>query len=387
MVYFHPTIYYVRYSILLRCYRIMLFGKPVNFKLITISVFFTLLFFVQQLINLFFRLLDEILYFKYRAVNIKEPVYIIANPRSGTTYLHRLVSLDDNRFAYMKFLHTLFPSVSFIKLTHLISKIDKKAGGHVTRLLDKAAEKLFSGWDEIHNMGFNKAEEDEAPFALSLTSVGVFLLFPYLHLFKDTWILDNESESVKKDLMLYYSNCIKRFMYASGKNKTYLSKNVLMSGRLQTMLEYFPDARIIYIVRNPYQVLPSFVSMFAVMYRVHSKRLNDNDPAMQAWAEAGMAFYLNFYKFRNHIQPGNLVTLKYNDFIKAPVETVEHIYNHFGLAISELLKDKLTAAVYENRHFKSKHAYSLEQYGLSKNDIAEKLKVIFDEFGFEAPSE
>ena len=314
MVYFHASFYYVRYSVLFRCYRIMLFTKPFNLKLILITFLFTLLYFIQQIINLFFRLIDEVIFFKYRQVKIEAPVYIIANPRSGTTYLHRLMSLDEERFAHMKFLHTLFPTVSFIKLTHVISRIDKALGGHVTKLLDKAAAKMFGGWEEIHAMGFNKAEEDEAPFALSMTSAGIFLLFPYLHLFKEQWLLDNDDENVKKQLMFYYINCVKRFMYAAGKNKTYLSKNVMMSGRIETLMKFFPDARFIFIVRHPYKVLPSFVSMFAIMYRVHSPQIKDNDAAMQAWAELGMEFYLHFNKFKNNIDNakivGNMIDIK-----------------------------------------------------------------------------
>ena len=265
----------------------------------------------------------------------------------------------------------------------MISRIDKALGGHVTKLLDKAAAKMFGGWEEIHAMGFNKAEEDEAPFALSMTSAGIFLLFPYLHLFKEQWLLDNDDEKVKKHLMHYYINCVKRFMYAAGKNKTYLSKNVMMSGRIETLMKFFPDARFIFIVRHPYKVLPSFVSMFAIMYRVHSPQIKDNDAAMQAWAELGMEFYLHFNKFKNNIDNAKIVNLKYDSFVAMPAETVKNIYSQFQFNYSSHFETKLLNEVNLNKHFKSSHSYSLEQYGLSKETIADKLHSVFETYGFD----
>jgi hypothetical protein len=383
MVYFHPSIYYVRYSMLFRLYRLVLLSKPFNLRLLLVSLIVTVLLAVQQTINLFFRLLDEIFFFKYRQIKIEAPVYIIANPRSGTTYLHRLLSLDEERYAYMKFWHTLFPSVSFIKLIHAISGIDKKLGSHLKRLLDRIDAKMFRGWEEIHPMGFSKPEEDEAPFGVSMTSPTVCLLFPYLHFLKKQWLLDNDDEKVKTHVMQYYTNCLQRFMYAAGQNKTYLSKNVFMSGRIATLLKYFPDARVIYIVRHPYKVLPSFVSMYAVMYRAYCKHMKDTDDAMKAWAELGIEYYLHFNKIRHNLSEANLVTLKYDSFVASPVETVKSIYGQFQWMVTSPFEKRLFQEVNANKEFKSTHTYSLEQYGLSKEEIGGKLNSVFEEFGFD----
>src|SRR5688572_9207818 len=100
MKYFSASFYYVRYSTLGKIIRETY--RQFNWKIWLLSAFFIFLFSLHQLISLIFRLLDEIFYHGYKKIHIKQPVFIIANPRSGTTYLHRLVALDDERFTYTK---------------------------------------------------------------------------------------------------------------------------------------------------------------------------------------------------------------------------------------------------------------------------------------------
>ncbi len=381
MVYFHSTFYYVRYTILLKCWKQVLFVKPFNFKLFVYSIITTIIFFLHQLVNVFFRAVDELLFFRYRRVTIKKPVFIFANPRSGTTYLHHLLT-NDNRYAYMKLAHTIFPSVSFFMLYRLLSLIDKKTGNLVKRILGKTAGSLFRRWENIHPLAFNKAEEDEAIYTFALASPAVFLVFPFLHLFKDTWLADNENEKVKTRLMNYYENCIRRFMYAGGRDKIYLSKNVMSSGRINCLMKRFPDARIIYIARNPYEALPSFISMFGVMYSSHSPLIKSNDAAMQAWAWLGISFYKHFHAAKGNNPETDFCGIKYDDLVLHPSLAIEKIYEKLSLDLSPGLKATLDKLETENKRYRSKHVYSLEQYGLSKEIIYSELKFIFDEYGF-----
>src|SRR5688572_26821538 len=124
MKYFSASFYYVRYIVLGKIIRETY--RNFNWKIWLLSVFFIFLYSLHQLISLFFRLLDEIFYRGYKKVQIKQPVFIIANPRSGTTYLHRLVALDDERFTYTKYAHTFFMTASFVRFYQIFHWVDKK---------------------------------------------------------------------------------------------------------------------------------------------------------------------------------------------------------------------------------------------------------------------
>ena len=371
MKYFSAGFYYVRYSILGKI--IAYTYSKFSLRVWLLSLFFIFQYFLNQLIHIFFRLIDEVFFFRYKKVEVTQPVFIIANPRSGTTYLHRIISTDDDRFAYTKFAHTFFMTVSFTKFVDLVKWIDKRTGNLIRRALDKADEVFWGGWDDIHSMGFNKAEEDELPFAQMMMSIGIFIPFPYYHLIHGNKFLDKEPTHVRKNTMDFYESCVKRFMHARGTEKTYLSKNVMSTGRFKSLLERFPDAKIIYIARHP------MTSMFSSMYG----SIPDNDPSRLAFAELGIQFYLYLAEMRRDIPPSQFIALKYDDLVTSPKDTVLKVYDHFNWDVSEQFSSQLDTEDKRQKDYVSHHDYSLDKYSLSKEYIYERLFDVFHEFGFE----
>lgn len=381
MRYFSASFYYVRYRILGKIIRETY--RQFNWKIWLLSVLFIFLFFLGQLLHLFFRLCDELFYRGYKKAAVQEPVFIIANPRSGTTYLHRLMSLDEKRFTYTRFLYTFQMTVSFVRFTAFFRWMDERTGNLIRKTIDRLDRKVWGGWDEVHEMGFDKAEEDEQVFAQALMSPGIYIPFPYLHLIHDNKFLDSEPKEVRRSVMDFYESSIRRFVFATGKHKTYLAKNVMSTGRFKSLMERFPDARIIYIVRHPYQALPSFVSMCSAMYSWHSPEMPDDAPAKKAWAQLGIDFYKYSREMKSDIPAAQFIELKYDDLIRNPQEEVLKIYRHFGWQPDEVFLDKLKLENSRNRLFKSKHDYSLEQFGLNKQEIYTELGATMDVIGFD----
>lgn len=372
--------YFIRVDVLSKCLWLTL--KSFNLRLWAITILFLVLWIIDLLLHILFRLIDEIFYSDYKKVQIKEPVFIIANPRSGTTFLHRILSMDGERFAYMKFAHTLFCSVSFIKFYNLLSRFDKAIGSPLKRVMNWTESKLFKGWKGVHNMGFSQAEEDEALFAQMMQSSGIFVLFPFLNRIKNTHCLDCESEIVRKDAMDFYESSLKRFMYATGCNKIYLAKNVNSTGRIQSILTKFPDARLIFIARNPINAVPSTASMFSAMYPLHSPALQKTNAEYREWCELSIAFYIHFNEVQKDFNQDKFLAVKYENLVETPIEIVEHIYNQFHWNFSNTFRETLLQGIEKKRKYKSTNHYSLSQYGYSENEIRERLKVIFEAFNF-----
>ena len=56
---------------------------------------------------------DDLFYKEYQQQKLAQPVFIIGNPRSGTTFLHRLMARDERNFSYIRMWEVIFaPSVS-----------------------------------------------------------------------------------------------------------------------------------------------------------------------------------------------------------------------------------------------------------------------------------
>lgn len=382
MKYFSAQFYYVNYRVLGNIIRQTY--KHFRLRIWLVSIVFFFLYFLNQFIHLIFRLVDEIFYRGFHKKQIKAPVFIISNPRSGTTYLHRLIALDGERFAYTKFSHTFQMTASFARFYNVIRLIDRNIlRGYITRTMNKMDEKFWGGWDDIHAMGFNKLEEDEMVFAQMMMSVGIYIPFPYFHLTNDTKFLDNETEDVKKNVMDFYESSVKRFMFGADGDKTYLAKNVMSTGRFKTLIQRFPDAKIIYIARHPYEAVPSFASMFSSMYKLYIPPIPDNDPAKKTWAQLGIDYFKYSQEMKRTLPPAQYIQVKYDDLLSDPQGTVLKIYEHFGWAPDQDFLDKLLKEQVRNGKYKSRHEYTLEQYGFTKQEVYAQLGPVMDALGFD----
>lgn len=59
-------------------------------------------------------------------------------------------------------------------------------------------------------------------------------------------LLDTLFPAVSFHKMDFYEDSLQRFLFATGVDKTYLTKNVMSSGRINTLLARFPDAKVVY---------------------------------------------------------------------------------------------------------------------------------------------
>lgn len=381
MIFLHASVFYIHLKTFFKIIYLQCF-KHFGVKRFLITVLFVFLFTLVALLNLTFRLLDELLYPGFRKVKIKQPVFIISNPRSGTTLLHRLFCLDEERYNYTLLYHTLFPSVTFIKLVGLFAMIDKQIGRPMRKTFDYLDGVLFKGWENIHPMGFNQSEEDEGTYIFTLITAGIFLLCPYIEEIPYVRFPDLMPEKDRAALREFYKSSMQRWMYAMGEDKVFLSKNVMSTGRMDTLMEAFPDARLVYIVRSPYESVPSFISMFSSAWKAHSPDIPENSPECRAWGELAMEYYVYFHEKIKGISDTQWYTLKYEDLISDHKAEVLKIYQHFRIPVTDAFLEKLNAAEKRARKYESTHTYTLEQYGMSREDVLKKLEFVFDRYNF-----
>jgi hypothetical protein len=104
---------------------------------------------------------DDIFYKEYQQQKLAQPVFIIGNPRSGTTYLHRLMAKDEENFSYIRMWEVVFaPSIAQRKVFWFFKRIDDALGGKFLGwLLDQEKKTWLS--NPFHKIGLLEAEEDE----------------------------------------------------------------------------------------------------------------------------------------------------------------------------------------------------------------------------------
>ncbi len=328
--------------------------------------------------------IDGLLYPRLRQQQVREPVFIVANPRSGTTLLHGLMATDEEQFVAVKLWHTTLPAVSAQRIVRGLQWLDSRVGRPFGRLIGLIERTAFGGWDGVHNTGFGRHEEDEAIFYMAFATASLGLTYPDTDIFESLAIIDHLPPERRRPILKFYRDSVVRFMFANNESRRYLAKNVFSSGRIASIAEEFPDARFVHIVRHPYEAIPSFCSMFSMPGLFLRKDMHKDSEQVRAWARIGVAFYRHLHEVTSAWPSDRIVGVSYDELIDDPERTVRRIYTQLGLPITDTFASRLQEAAKRRGNFERKHSYSLEEFGLTAEWIHQELHDIFDAYGFEA---
>ena len=376
---------YFHYPTLFKLMRLTFSRQYFSLRHAALVIIFLVPFLLLRMFVWGMRLLDYVFFPGFLKQPLRTPLYIIGNPRSGTTFTHRLLALDE-QFSYLKLYQTIFPAVTCYKLFALAGRIDRLLGSPGRRLLNGISKKGFKGWDTIHQTGPEKAESDEMLFMYAMLSPLLGLLFPFLKEMDAATFVDFMPEKSRHKLMSYYKSCLQRHLYATGPDKILLQKVALIAGRLQSIHELLPDMRIVHLVRHPNESIPSLVSMFEATWKSLAPDACKDGRAYRELADLICEYYLHLHEVEKAFPAERLLKVRYEDLVADPRKTVCRIYQEFGLEIRPEYDKLLTEETNKARKYKSKHHYSLENYGLTEEMIYQRLKPVFADYGFKSPS-
>ncbi|MDC9729380.1 MAG: sulfotransferase [Methyloprofundus sp.] len=325
-----------------------------------------------RLIVSFFQALDYILFPGFWRKEVKQPLFILSNPRSGSTFLHRMLEKDE-QFTYLSLWQSLFNSITLYKFVMLTAKLDQQIGNPLSKLIEKIDNYFFKGWDGLHKAGVRYSEEDEFLFVSSFLAPGLILFFPYIHEIPELYTIDKLPAKARKKIARNFRLSIQRHVYATG-NKTFLAKNAVAGGRLGIYHDAFPDMRAIYIHSEILKSVASSLSVFSKPWSFHSPHVYQNKYESFSVVEMVRTNYQGIINYQSQFDKKDIFDIEYTDLVTQPEITVRSIYQHFGMPIStdyatQLIKD-CTAA----KSYKSSHHYSLEDYGFSSEEITQYLQ-------------
>jgi omega-hydroxy-beta-dihydromenaquinone-9 sulfotransferase len=352
-------------------------------KRIIFLILFYLVWIPGSLIHWFCFWLDDIFFPAYKTQPIEKPLFILGNLRSGSTFLHRLLSRDSETFTSLTTWDIyLTPSVTQKKITQFVSRLDKKyLGGFLHRIL-YAFDRATLGKIKIHQISFFQPEEDENIHLHIWDGYFVTFLFPFMDEFPNYQHFDEAlPPEHKRRIMAFYKSMLQRHMYATGK-KYFVAKNPAFSPKIETLMELFPEARVIYLVRNPLDMLPSTVSW------INYARRQSTDPK-ETWLYLDEIVDMTQHWYHHPLQyldshpsPRNLI-LNYDDLIQRPEAVLRAFYEQFGYPDKPGLDVIVDEAVKETLSFNSDHVYSYKEMGFTREQIIGLYADIFERFGFD----
>ena len=222
--------------------------------------------------------LDEILYPEYRDAII-HPVFIIGQPRSGTTLLHRALATDSDSFFAIRHIEWRYPFISLQKLlksTGFAPRFFKANYWPDTNIGRRAAH--------MHPNTMADWEEDGIFFEERfLQHFFLFLRFPYPELLNRIDEFQELPERVRKRILVTHSQVVKKVAYLRNRSHAYyLSKEVTSHSKIPDLLQMYPDARFIVMVRESSKCM---ISLLALMRASTNAKIGVDPLTIPGWYE------------------------------------------------------------------------------------------------------
>ncbi len=326
-------------------------------------------------------LLDIIFYPEYMQQEIEQPIFIVGNYRSGTTFLHRLLLKDKQFTSFKAYEIYVTPSIVQRRLLQWILWLNSFIGNPIRKVVD-ALENYTGKFAHIHNIRLNEAEEDDQLLFHIWSTYSLLAFFPFPKLIKRYIYYDDKaSDKDKARDMTYYHDVLKRHIYASG-GKRLISKNPPQSSKVRTLHQRFPDAKFINIVRNPLQVIPSSISLFSAHWQTYGNP--ETEYALQdTMIEQGKYWYFYPHQYLKRLPSDQYMIIRYRDLVADPKKTIENIYQRFGIQLSREYTNSLLCEAEKAKEFKSKHKYSLKAMGLNRGRIAKEFSAADHQYHFD----
>ena len=181
------------------------------------------------------------------------PLFILGHWRSGTTLLHELLVLDPR--------HTYPTTYECFAPSHFVI-----TEWTATRLLGF----LLPSRRPMDNMaaGWHRPQEDE----FALCNLG--LPSPYLTIAfpneppqdQEYWTLAHVPPGALERWKKVFLRFLQEINYRSRAPKRIVLKSPPHTGRVKVLLEMFPDAKFVHIVRDPMVIFPSTVHLWKTLY-------------------------------------------------------------------------------------------------------------------------
>ncbi len=287
-------------------------------------------------------------YRKLEDPSTADPLFILGHWRSGTTFVHNIFACDDH-FGYTTTYQTVFPNLMLFGQP----------------FFKKSVSSLMPEKRPTDNMELKVDLPQEEEFALSSMipySYYDFWYFPQRMLeYCDRYLtFEKITDHEKQVFMKEFRRLVVTSLHNTGGTQ-FLSKNPPHTGRIETLLEMYPNAKFIYLKRNPYTVFESTWSFFNNIIRtlqfqsITPRQLETNI------VEAYRRLYFRYEEQKHLIPAGNLVEIKFEDFEADPFGMTRDLYGSLGLQGFAESEKAITAYIDKKKGYK-KNQYKYEDH-------------------------
>jgi hypothetical protein len=297
---------------------------------------------------------------------VEAPIFITGLPRSGTTFLHRLMMEDaDNRAP--RVFETIYPYAEGNGPDRRVAKVDRQL---------RAFGRIAPDFRSLHPLDARSPQECCEINAHSFRSLR----------FDTTYQIPSYRRWLDQAGHLagyrFHRRFLQHLQHQSGQPTRWVLKCPDHLFALRELRAIYPDARVVFVHRDPVKVLLSLTQLTEVLRRPFTRELDrtriGRDEAAR-WHD-GTLRMIQAEADGFFAEP--ICHVHYLDLISDPVATVEGVYSHFGLDLPAVAAERITKTVAERPNGGyGRHHYRFEDHGLDAEAEHDRFRGYMIQFG------
>lgn len=288
---------------------------------------------------------------------ISRPIFVIGLPRTGTTFLHRLLTQDPAARCFYT-----WETFEFGR------PYDPDAYDQDPRIKQVAQQMksvAYMAPDMQHKHPIGATEPEECIPLLAQTFVSP-LMFNSMTRVPSyiAWLDGQELEPSYR----YFKQML-QMLQLGFPPKHWVLKSPGHLCRLDALLAAFPDACIVQTHRHPAKAIPSWCSLVATMRGMTSDAIQPQAIG-EEWSRRWAELAERVTEVRKTAVSTQFFDVNYHDLIADPIQTVRDIYTYFDHPFTPELEQRMHTWQHNNQQHKhGVHRYSLSQFGLASEQL------------------
>ena len=323
---------------------------------------------VRILCSRLFMQRDRQTYSSVAEKGIREPLFIVGLPRSGTTLLHTLLALDPEHR---------------VPLTWEIMTPSPPTRDNERRRIQRAISScncfnwLAPTFRHVHPVGAELPQECVSLMAPTFMSDQFDAMY-YVPSYR-AWFFRQDLRPAYE----YHRRFLQHLQVRQNARRWVLKAPTHMFA-LPTLLSVYPDAIFVQTHRAPLDAMVSVSSLITILRRVFSDAVDPLTVCREAidyWSKA----LDRFLQERDQLAERRICDINYAEIRRDPLTAVRRIYEHFGWSLTQKVEQRMHQALAnELQERNGLHRYDLSQFGVQKEDSAARFAAYCDRFGLAA---
>src|SRR5213080_3318932 len=308
---------------------------------------------------------DRQLYPNIAQQKIQEPLFIVGLPRSGTTLLQTLLTVDQNHRSPLMW-EVMIPSPP--------TRTGEKRRIHRARQSCNFFNWLAPTFRYVHAVGAELPQECIGLMTPTFLSEQFDAMY-YVPSYR-TWLFQQDLRPAYE----YHRRFLQHLQFRRAARRWILKAPTHMFA-MPALLSVYPDALFVQTHRTPIDAMASVSSLVTILRSAFSDAV---DPfivcreAIDYWSET----MDKFLSERDRLAGNRICDIQYDEICREPIGAVRRIYEYFGWTLSREAAQRMRVLVASQAERKSEnHRYDLSQFGSSAQEVLSVFATYCQRFG------